>query len=184
MNKIIETKYVLPSGDGKADPIEIDMVGLAKAEVRKGEIAQINVHNAPELAAYFNQWWELTDRLHIRINKHYLLAEECHEIASADALLEADDVLKAKGVKSTAETRAAVVTINPKVRAIKQTLIELQTIREEIKGKSKGFANSFFSVHALIKNNARSGYSPTTKSTVNDPVEQEELSDFSEPSYR
>ena len=150
---MIETDecLIVPAAIGTEQPLVIELEKILLAERRQEEVAIVTKEKAPELLYFFNKEWLKLHALVTRLTSEKTKAEkELEKRKSVILLDEVTEILKNKGVSSTAETRKAVIELDEEYNKKEDILNQISAALELVKGKLKGFENSFSAVKRLI----------------------------------
>lgn len=144
--------YVVPSGDGQGQSIEIDITAIVKAESRLRDVAIVNEGNAAELLSTFNEHWLTCQQLVARLSSEKIKADDAAKRAYSEAILDCtDEKFKARGHgKASADLRDAMACVDVRVQAAKDRALHIRTVLEHIAAKGKAFENAFTSVKRLV----------------------------------
>lgn len=144
--------YLVPRGDGKGDPIVVDLRGISLAESRIGEVATVTQHKAAELLSAYNESWFLLNKSVTIIAYERSRADDAVRRARAVALLSYTDAdLKSRGhSKGSADLREALAELDQGVIAAKDRLNEIRMIHALLEGKMKAFENAHNAVKKLV----------------------------------
>jgi|WetSurMetagenome_2_1015567.scaffolds.fasta_scaffold61147_2 hypothetical protein len=145
-----ETNYLVPTGDGKSQ-IAIDLLEIAKAELRLQDVAIVNQHTAPELLSSFNDAWLKLNKNVATLTFQKNVADNANTIARATAKLSCtDEAIKARGhFKASADLREAFVELDEAVKATKERMDEIGFVLDVLRGKMQAFFNAYTSVKRL-----------------------------------
>ncbi len=149
---LIKTAHLVcpPIREG-ATPLTLDISEILVSEQRQDEIAIVSKAKAPELLAEFNRSWRELSKMIAMLS-----SEKNHAQKAVDkrvAVLQLEEVpglLKEKGLSSTADTRAAVITLDPERERLQDIVDQMDAIIELLKGKLKSFENAFTSVKKIM----------------------------------
>jgi hypothetical protein len=149
------TTVLLPSAT-EGLPDQVLLLGdIMTAEARQSEVAIVTPVKAPELLHLFNKAWIDTDKIVKGLAADVVKAEAAVARRRATILLyEAEDFLKTRNVASTKDSRDAVITLDPKFQALQDRVDQLFAAQEWLKGKMKGFENSYSSVKKIMGEDA------------------------------
>ena len=124
-----ERRLILPRGKIGLSPLELDMTKIFEVESRIREIERSTPATMPNLIADFILGSIEASRLVALIEMELKEAQHSMDKANAIALLErAEDILKAKNIKSSADTREAAVNLDPDVRDARYRVDVLKTM--------------------------------------------------------
>lgn len=157
------TEIVCPRGTENDSPIVIDLREILKAEARQDEVAFVTPAKAPELLATFNTSWRELHRLITLITAEKLKAEKALNVRKAIVLLdEAPEILKKRGLSSSADNREAVLQLDEKYSAAEDRVNYLTCVLEYLKGKAKSFENAYSSVKKIMSESGFMASLPNT----------------------
>lgn len=146
-----EQAIVCPKGKKGNEPIVIDLDKIRTSEIRQDEVAIVTKVKAPELLAEFNRSWRELHQIIVQLMSEKNDAEKEQAKRKAVLLLgEVNDILKVKGVSSTADTREAVITLDEEYQALTDTVDQIEAVVEFLKGKMKSFENAYTSVKKIL----------------------------------
>lgn len=149
------TTIVVPGGKEGHQDFVLDLGDILIAEQRQNEVASVTPIKAPELLALFNAAWRDVDRMVKQLTAAKIVAErEIVKRQSTMLLEEVSNVLKAKGVDSTKDTRDAVIALDPTIQARQERADQIVAACEYLKGKLKSFENAFSSVKKIMGEDA------------------------------
>jgi hypothetical protein len=147
-----EGKYVVPRGDGKGNPLVLDLLAVARAERRLKDVAIVNSHTAAELLSTFNGHWLTCENAVTSLTYERNKAQATLDLKYAEAILSCnEEALKKKGhSKTSQDLREAMATISPEVIEAKERLNEIKAVLEFVCAKRSAFYNAYNSVKKLI----------------------------------
>jgi hypothetical protein len=119
-----EGTVVVPTVSG--EPLIIDMARVVEASGRIDEIARINPATGQALMAYFLKAWQDVHDIVVEVAEQKVKAKDALGRAEANALLGADEAIKLRGGKPSADLRQAVVAIDKDVESAQDTLHQIE----------------------------------------------------------
>lgn len=153
MNFEIGKLLKVPRGTPGLDPLQIELGEISLLEDRKQEIAFANKSTALELMSAFIKACDILHRQIVQINYEYTQAVKQVKLREAVVMLEiANDVLKQKGLGSSADLRKAVVLSDKEYQSYSQTAEVLEATYEYLRGKIKTFEMAYQSVKKVYYN--------------------------------
>lgn len=139
-----------PKGDGSGE-IQLDLGKLLKAESRLDEVAYITGAKAAELLSTFNTTWAEIQKTVVTLRREYIKAKSVTRGVRASILLnDAEEILKLKGLKSSADLRDAVVECNAAYQEAQDREHNLASIVAFLEGKLQAFENAYTAVKKLL----------------------------------
>lgn len=150
---MIETDkcIVVPPATNIDKPIVIELEKILLAEIRQEEVATVTKETAPELLYFYNKEWLKLHMLATQLTAAKVKAEK--ELQKRRSVLLLDlipQILSDKGVNSTADTREAAILLDSEYIQLSDVVDNITAATELVKGKLKGFENSFTAVKRLI----------------------------------
>jgi hypothetical protein len=142
--------YVLRRSDGAGDVV-LDVARIAKDELRLFEIAIVNRDTAPSLLSHLNRAYGDAKDAVAQLTAERDATEAAMCDAKDDAVLEmTDEVVATKGFKkSSKEIRDALISSDPRVRLLRDRLLEVRSVLHFVQGKADKFYQAMQSVRAL-----------------------------------
>lgn len=148
---VTSTALECPRGDGRGNPIRIDLYKMIEAESRLAEVAFVTLDKAPELLSTFNKTWLDVQRTVVTLRSEYVKAKEAVRRRKAVMMLDyVEDILKAKGLKSSADLREAVVDADEEYCQAKDREHQLASIISLLEGKMQAFENAYTAIKKLL----------------------------------
>jgi hypothetical protein len=144
-----EGVLVVPPVSG-VEPTTIDMAKVVKGQARIQEIATLNPANAAGLLAFFLGCWQDLHDANTKVTEVRDRAEDALKRAKAEALLGADEKIKSRNGKPSADLREATVLLDETVRAAQETTYQVQAVLSWVRGRSEQFEAAWRSVRTLI----------------------------------
>lgn len=142
---------VVPVRPG-SKPLALDMRKIHKAEARLVELNGLTREKAGELIYTFVDAWDDARSKLTAITFEYALAKQHLRSIKALVILDrAADVLKEKGVKSSEDTRTAVVDTDKDYQTAYDLLQQIEAARQSMEDKAEKLKMAYFSVHKLIE---------------------------------
>lgn len=149
--ELTNTSLVCPRGDGKGEPISLNLGKILETESRLMELSCITVDKAPELMAAFNKSWLELQRTVTVLRYEYVKAEDAIRKRKAVILLDyAEDILKSKGLKSSADLRMAIVESDDEYVQTQDRASFLKSVISLLEGKMTAFENGFTAIKKLL----------------------------------
>lgn len=150
------TTLILPRGTLGAGELVLQMANLAHIESRKRESAYVNKETAPELMKVFNEGYCEAQRMMVQVSYEYTMAlKEANKRRSIVILDKAPTILKEKGLVNarspggSEDLRRAVLESDDEYLALQDTVSLLEAAYELLKGKAKGFEQSYLAVKKI-----------------------------------
>lgn len=147
---ITDSELVCPSGTPGNPPIIVNLARIHEAETREGELAYITKSKAPELMAFFIKYWKKTNDIMIDLRSEKNKAEKALKRRKAELTLDAVNLLKAKNVGSTADTREAIIELDEQYQQLEDTYDQIEACVEFLKGKVQAFESSFRATKSIM----------------------------------
>lgn len=181
-------KTVSISGAPGEKPIVIAMGEILKAEARQQEIACVTPEKAPELLQVYNQAWRNLHKIFCTLVFEKKKAEAAVTKRKSVVILEVvEPRLKELNIKSTADTRLAVLDLDQEYVDCLDYLSQTEALAEYIKGKLRSFENAFSSVKKIMQEDAYNmlykGNDGTSGDTGSAPAGSVNKSGFGNPKY-
>jgi hypothetical protein len=149
--ELTSTALVCPRGDGKGEPITLNLAKILETEARLAELAFITLDKAPELMSAFNKSWLELQRTATVLRYELVKAEDSTRKRRALILLDyAEDLLKARGLKSSADLREAIVESDDVYSETKDRAAFLKAVVALLEGKMAAFENGFTAIKKLM----------------------------------
>ncbi len=145
------TELVCPAGKASDPQVVISMTAIMTAEARQEEIATVTPMKAPELLRAFNVAWRDLHDIIVKLTSEHLAAERV--LAKRKAVLILDVVpgfLKEKNLTSNEANRDAVITLDEEFQILQDTVDQIDTVVQYLKGKLKAFEMAFTSVKKIM----------------------------------
>lgn len=146
---------IVPRGTQSGSAFRIDLKPILVAEARAVEVSAVTKHKAGELLRCFNEAWRIVKQ-HIAVQfKNRADAEK--KLNETHALILLDKVpgiLKEKGISSSADTREAVISLQPEYQEALENYNYINAVVAYLETKAMFFERSFQSVKKLTENNA------------------------------
>lgn len=147
---------ILPKGGLDAGELKLNMENLALIESRKREVAYVNKETAPELMKIFNEGYCEAQRMMVQVSYEYTVAlKEANKRKSIVILDKAPTILKEKGLVNarspggSEDLRRAVLEADEEYLALQEKATILELAYELLKGKAKGFEQSYLAVKKI-----------------------------------
>lgn len=145
------SELVCPAGKASDPPVVINMTAILTSEARQEEIASVTPLKAPELLRAFNVAWRDLHDIIVKLESEHLAAERV--LAKRKAVLILDvvpGILKEKTLTSNEANRDAVITLDPEFQVLQDTVDQIDTVVQYLKGKLKAFEMAFTSVKKIM----------------------------------
>lgn len=141
-----QTSLTIPRGYVPNEVMHLDIGEVNRIESRIPEIVRANPMTLTELIVDFNIALSRLSSLVARVELEMRDAERANKEAVAIALLEkVEDILKAKGIKSSADMREAVVTLDPDVKDSQQRYDILKSVSTFLSHKRSAIELAYYS---------------------------------------
>ncbi len=144
-----EGMLVVPAVTG-VEPITLDMARVVQGQSRIEEIARVNPATGQGLMAFFLGCWQSLHDANTTVTEHRDRAIDALKRAKAEALLGADEKVKLRGGKPSADLREAVVALDDDVKAGQERVYEIEAVLSWVRGRSQQFEAAWRSVRTLI----------------------------------
>ncbi len=144
-----EGLLVVPAVTG-VEPLTLDMAKVVQGQSRIEEIARVNPANGQGLMAFFLSCWQNLHDANTTVTEHRERATDVLKRAKAEALLGADEKVKLRGGKPSADLRDAIVALDEDVKAAQEKLYEIEAVLSWVRGRSQQFEAAWRSVRTLI----------------------------------
>jgi hypothetical protein len=129
-----------PAGDAGAAPITFDMAAILRAESREAEVAALTKDKAKELAKHFNWAWREVMQFVAFMRRQRDLAESKVDEVQADLMVNfVSKFLEERGLKDSADTRKAVVALQPAYREAVDRASQIRAVVSYLEVKAKSF---------------------------------------------
>jgi hypothetical protein len=149
------TIMTLPRGMGGLSSFQIDLTDVNRAESRIPEIVRANPLTLPDLIVEFNMALVRMSNIVSRVELELREAERAVKEAESIALLErAEDLLKAKNIKSSADTREAAVTLDHDVKDARRRYDMLKAISVFLYHKRNAIEMAYYSTKKVAEINS------------------------------
>lgn len=143
---------IIPRGRKGLAPITMDIQSITQVLSRIKELEALNVATYPEFITSINLALVQAGRLTALVEIEYKEALNSLDVAEAIARLEkAESVLQSKGVKSSADTRDAAVTLDPDVQEAIQRKDVLAAMFEWVKHLRVSVERLYFSAKQVME---------------------------------
>lgn len=147
-----ETTLQIPRGHKGLVPMTFDMTDIYRVLSRTSEIERVTPASFGELVTDFNMGMIQLNRLIGIIEIELKEAENSLDMAESIALLErVEDYLKAKNIKSSADTREAAKILDPDVQEAIRKKDALTAISEYVKGLKMAVERAYFSAKQVAE---------------------------------
>lgn len=144
-----EGMLVVPAVTG-VEPITLDMAKVVQGQSRIEEIARVNPATGQGLMAFFLTCWQSLHDANTTVTEHRDRSIDMVKRAKAEALLGADEKIKLRGGKPSADLREAVVALDDDVKAAQERGYEIEAVLSWVRGRSQQFEAAWRSVRTLV----------------------------------
>lgn len=133
------------------EPLVLKMAVIHNAESRAQEIASITPGKAPELMYLFNQAFSEIVEMLSKVEYEYEIA--CRHSREVQAVIVIDKMpekIKAKNLSNNAETRQAIIDLDPDFQQAKEQEIMLHSIKTLLEGKRRSLENCYTAAKKVL----------------------------------
>jgi hypothetical protein len=149
-NHVLMVRKAQPNSGG----FRFDLNYVVAVESRIEEISIVTPHKAPELLAAFNRAWLELGQAVGKLEEAENDATQYASLVKGEILLDkAEDILKSKGLKGSADLRQAVIDTDPTYREAIDKLNAIRAAREFLKIKQKAIEMAYLSVRKIVGEN-------------------------------
>lgn len=151
MLAMTEDSLKVLKGKPNSGVLSIPLNNIRNTEARIPEIAAMTPHKAGELLSVFNTTFLELDGYVKQVEMELVIAKQNQNIVKSTVLLDkAEDIIKSKGLKASADLRMAVVELDPDYQKATERVNALEAAREYLNGKRKAIEMAYASVKKLV----------------------------------
>lgn len=161
-----------PTGEANGAPMRFDLGDVLRAEAREREISAVTRDKAKELAKHFNWAWREVMQMVSYLRRQRDLAETRVDEIEADLLLNGvSAVLEQKKLKDSADTRKAVLRLDPDRQKAADVLSQIKAVISYLEVKAKSFERNGRTVQEAVRGGGwePSGSNPDPEPRRRDP---------------
>lgn len=152
-----ENILLVPRGKSNEEPLRLEISKIMEAEARIQEIADVNIHKAPELLACLTKAYSDINKVISGIEYEYELAlQSAREIKGIVILDKAPGILKEKGLSGSknpggsADLRQAILDSDPEYKEVQGRIIKIKTHLSLLEGKKKSIDMAYTAVKKIL----------------------------------
>ena len=151
MLAMTEDSLKVLKGKPNSGVLTIPLNNIRNTEARIPEIAAMTPHKAGELLSVFNTCFLELDGYAKQVEMELVIAKQNQSVVKSTVLLDkAEEIIKSKGLKGSADLRQAVFEMDPDYQKATERVNALEAAREYLVGKRKGIEMAYGSIRKLV----------------------------------